>query len=73
MQVITNAIASIDAEIAQLSAARKALVSFNGTVAQEGAVEPKGKRRLSAAARGRIRAAQKARWRKFHKAQRKTA
>lgn len=70
MQIITTAIRTLDAKIELLTAARQALVALS-----EIAPDPvehstqSGKRHLSAKARRRIARAQKARWAKWHKAQ----
>jgi len=60
-----GAVAEIDAEIERLRRARKLLTSIGSG---NGRRKRGGKRKLSAAARSRIAAAQKVRWAKWRKA-----
>jgi hypothetical protein len=61
-----NVIRDIDGQIKQLEAARRALVGLNGG-------SGKGTRKMSAAGRRKIAAAQRLRWKKFKAEQKKAA
>lgn len=55
-------IAEIDSEINRLQKARSALADLNGARATSNGPRRGGRRKMSAAARARIAAAQRARW-----------
>jgi low affinity Fe/Cu permease len=61
-------IAEIDAQIKQLEAARNALLGLDSGLRSSGR---KGRRKMSASARKRIAAAQRARWAKWKKQHKK--
>jgi hypothetical protein len=63
-------IAEIDAQIARLQQARDALAGTSATGTPGKVSRRKGRRRMSAAARARISAAQKKRWAKVKAKQR---
>jgi hypothetical protein len=62
-------IAIIDREIKLLQHARKVLVSLGSRIAGNSGIKPQ--RKISAAGRARIAAAQRARWRKIKAAKKK--
>ena len=70
MPNVTAAIRQLQAERSRLT---RQLERINKALAALGGKAMRGKRRLSTAALARIRAAQKARWAKWRKAQKKAA
>ena len=74
MKYVKQVLAEIDSQLRQLQQVRHLLAHIDTPAITKGAKSAKGakgKRHLSAAAIARIRAAQKARWAKFHAAQAK--
>jgi hypothetical protein len=59
---VTGVLAEIDSEIRRLEQVRAILTGKDGHRGRKAAASPRKKRRLSAEARARISAAQKARW-----------